>query len=277
MLDDAAITQIARAVAEEQAEQIGRAIDRVRARHPGLDTAVVTGLGVFIAERAAHRSGLHVVPLASQLGASGARSAPAAAVALLLDEYLRAPVTVIKLGGSLLADPAVWRNTIATIAALSASQRLVVVPGGGPFADKVRWIDAQIGLGDDAAHWMAIAAMDQHAEMIAAVRGFVRVVDQSGLLAAHARGETPVIAPLQWLRQADPLPHSWDVTSDSIAAWIAGTVKATQLVLVKPEGATGDDLLDPYFSRALPPNLAYSVTTASALERELTAHEPSRG
>ena len=115
----------------------------------------------------------------------------------------------------------------------------MVVPGGGPFADKVRWIDAQMGLGDDAAHWMAIAAMDQHAEMIAAVRGFVRVVNQSGLLAAHARGRDTGHRALQWLRLADPLPHSWDITSDNIAAWMAGAVQAARLVLVKPEGATG--------------------------------------
>jgi (4-(4-[2-(gamma-L-glutamylamino)ethyl]phenoxymethyl)furan-2-yl)methanamine synthase len=277
MLDEAAITRIARAVAEAQAEQIGRAIDCVRSHHHRLDTAVVTGLGAFIADRAARRAGLKVVPLASQLGVPGARSAPATAVALLLHEHFCAPagLTVIKLGGSLLADPAVWRATIATIVDAAASQRLMVVPGGGPFADKVRWMDARIGLGDDAAHWMAIAAMDQHAEMIAAIPGFVRVIDQAGIHAAHARGDTPVMAPLQWLRLVDPLPHSWDVTSDSIAAWIADAVQAARLVLVKPEGATGD-LLDPYFNRALPPNLAYSVTTASELGLALTAPEPSR-
>ena len=276
MLEDAAITAIARTVVEAQTDQIVRAIARVRSRHVGLDVAIVTGVGAFIAERAARRAGLEVVPLASRLGASWSRSAPAAAVALRLHEWLRAPLTVIKLGGSLLAEPPIWRNALATIASLAASQRLVIVPGGGPFADKVRWIDAQIGLGDDAAHWMAIAAMDQHAEMVAGLPGFVRVVDQAGMEAAHARGDTPVIAPSQWLRLADPLPHSWDVTSDSIAAWIAGAVRAARLVLVKPEGAAGGDLLDPYFNRALPPGLVHSTTTANALAHELTTSEPSR-
>ena len=47
-------------------------------------------------------------------------------------------------------------------------------------------------------------------------------------------GSVPVLAPLRWLRNADPLPHSWDVTSDSIAAWMAGEFGAADLLLVKP-------------------------------------------
>jgi hypothetical protein len=61
-----------------------------------------------------------------------------------------------------------------------------------------------------------------------------------------------VLAPYRWLREADPLPHTWDVTSDSIAAWIAGQVGAQRLVLVKPPGAIEGDLVDPYFTRVLP-------------------------
>ena len=49
-------------------------------------------------------------------------------------------------------------------------------------------------------------------------------------------GRVPVLAPSRWLREADPLPHSWDVTSDSIAAWVAGQAGASTLVLVKAAG-----------------------------------------
>ena len=51
--------------------------------------------------------------------------------------------------------------------------------------------------------------------------------------AALATRRLPILAPAEWLRAADPLPHSWDVTSDSIAAWVAGQVFARQLVLLK--------------------------------------------
>jgi probable H4MPT-linked C1 transfer pathway protein len=88
MLDDAAVWAIADALARAQVERIADAIRRIVARHPSLATAVVTGLGAFIAETAARTAGLRVVRLADALGDDGARFAPAASVALLLDQAL---------------------------------------------------------------------------------------------------------------------------------------------------------------------------------------------
>jgi probable H4MPT-linked C1 transfer pathway protein len=85
MLDDAAVSAIAAALADAQVARIVDAIRAVVARHPSLTTAVVTGLGGFIATAAARAAGLRVVSLADDLGDDGARFAPAAAVALLLD------------------------------------------------------------------------------------------------------------------------------------------------------------------------------------------------
>ena len=67
-------------------------------------------------------------------------------------------VVVVKLGGSLLTA-APFDSILAEIAAASRTVPLLVVPGGGPFADAVRAADRSLGLGDDAAHWMAILAM----------------------------------------------------------------------------------------------------------------------
>jgi probable H4MPT-linked C1 transfer pathway protein len=90
MLDDAAIDAIARALTEAQVELVADGIRRVRADFPAATTAVVTGLGDFIAAEAARRAGLEVVALAERLGAA-ARTAPAAAVAwLLADEQAMA-------------------------------------------------------------------------------------------------------------------------------------------------------------------------------------------
>lgn len=85
MLDEDAIGTIARWLAEAQLENVMAGMRRVLARHPGLRTAVVTGLGDFIAAEAARRTGLEPVPLAERLGDAG-RMAPAAAVAWLLAE-----------------------------------------------------------------------------------------------------------------------------------------------------------------------------------------------
>jgi aspartokinase-like uncharacterized kinase len=171
---------------------------------------------------------------------------------------------VVKIGGSLLAHQRDLDAVLATIAAASRRVRMLIVPGGGPFADAVRDLDRRIGLSDDAAHWMAILAMDQYAHVL---------VDRLD-------GSVPVLAPSKWLREADPLPHSWDVTGDSIAAWVAGQVGAHRVVLVKPPGATGA-LVDAYFPRALPASVTPVVVCADRLDDleaalSTTPNEPAR-
>ena len=84
MLAEADLDRLARAVADAQVADVAEAVARVRARHPQLETAVVTGLGGFIADAAARRCGLRPVPLAAAIGHEAARAAPAAAVAHLL-------------------------------------------------------------------------------------------------------------------------------------------------------------------------------------------------
>jgi 5-(aminomethyl)-3-furanmethanol phosphate kinase len=171
---------------------------------------------------------------------------------------------VVKVGGGLLADYPDFANTLEAIAAAAATLRIVVIPGGGVFADAVRLIDRQLTLSANAAHWMAILAMDQYAHVIASRLPMATLVEsREAALEALTNGEIPVLAPSRWLKQADPLPHSWDVTSDSLAAWLAGELGATQLVLMKPAEAS-EPLLDPYFTRALPPHVTATVVRAGA-------------
>jgi probable H4MPT-linked C1 transfer pathway protein len=87
MLDEAAVDRIAGTLAEAQVGLVAAALERVSRRWPAVRTAVVTGLGDFIATDAAVRVGLRVVPLADRLG-EAARTAPAVAVAWLLSDEL---------------------------------------------------------------------------------------------------------------------------------------------------------------------------------------------
>lgn len=159
---------------------------------------------------------------------------------------------VVKVGGSLLSTPEHLQPVLDAIGTAALIRPLLVVPGGGPFAETVRDVAGQFDLDDDAAHWMAVLAMDQYAHLLASrISAGTVVVGTRGMSIALEARRVPVLAPSQWLREADPLPHSWEVTSDSIAAWVAGQVRARHLVLVKPAVAFGDNLLDSYFSRAL--------------------------
>jgi len=176
--------------------------------------------------------------------------------------------TVVKVGGGLLATVEYLDAALGIAAEAARARHLLIVPGGGPFADAVRAVDRQIGIPDSAAHWMAVLAMDQYAHLIAArLADAVLVADQREIGSAFDAGRIPVLTPSRWLRDADPLPHSWDVTSDSIAAWIAGRVGARRLVLVKPPGiGQPRETVDPYFAHALPPSVATEVVPADRID-----------
>lgn len=174
-------------------------------------------------------------------------------------ESADAPV-VVKVGGGLLAVPGALEATAAAVAELAHRCRVVVVPGGGPLADAVRRLDRSAGLSDDAAHWMAILAMDQYAHLLAErIERAVLVEEPGGIREAHAAGRPAVLAPYRWMRSADVLPHSWDATSDSVAAFVAGALDARHLVLVKPAEGEPAALVDRCFELVLPAGLPWSV------------------
>jgi len=148
------------------------------------------------------------------------------------------PTWVVKLGGSLVGGTAL-PDWLATLGELSGRARIVIVAGGGPFADTVR--DAQTGLGiDDAtAHAMAILAMRQFALAIAALVP----VTNPGLLTVDALGarreDTGLVVwdPTDPVLAASAIPADWTATSDSIAAWLGRYIGATGTVLVKSRRA----------------------------------------
>jgi aspartokinase-like uncharacterized kinase len=75
------------------------------------------------------------------------------------------------------------------------------------------------------------------------------------------------LAPYRWLRDADPLPHSWAVTSDSIAAWIAKELNARRLVLVKPATGMIEAMVDEHFTTERAPSYETRIVAANDIER----------
>jgi aspartokinase-like uncharacterized kinase len=135
-------------------------------------------------------------------------------------------LTVVKVGGGVgdEALPALCR----ALGELGERHPLLVVPGGAGFADAVRGADRRFGLRPETAHRMAILAMEQFGWLLSdLIPGAERCAD----LPRGGAGRTPVLLPAALA--LDALPASWDVTSDSIAARVAGQVGAGRLVLVK--------------------------------------------
>lgn len=177
------------------------------------------------------------------------------------------PPVVVKIGGGLSAIPGALARTGTAVAAAAARVPLIVIPGGGPFADAVRRFGTVYPLSDSAAHWMAILGMDQYAFALAEQIPGARVVDdQVGIHNAWAADAIPVLAPSRWLRAADELPHRWEVTSDALAAYLAMLLGAGRLVLVKPV-AGGMELTDSYFRRALPAGMPCDILGVEELDR----------
>src|SRR5262245_27056811 len=115
---------------------------------------------------------------------------------------------------------------------------------------------------------MAILAMDQFAYAIASAIPGSRVVhDAAEIQDALASSQVPVLAPYRWMLAADVLPHGWQVTSDSIAAFIAGALDAERLVLLKPVGGPIEGLVDPCFKDVLPVGQKVVVLGSDEVER----------
>ena len=175
---------------------------------------------------------------------------------------------VVKVGGALLAHVDQFDAVLEAIGTASRERRVLVVPGGGPFANAVRDVDRRLQLSAAAAHWMAVLAMDQYAHLITdRLPHGALVTDREAIGVALEARRVPVLAPFRWMREADPLPHSWEVTSDSIAAWIASATGARRVVLVKPPGARshgtgGAALVDAHFLRAIQAGVTPIVVAA---------------
>ncbi len=140
-------------------------------------------------------------------------------------------LTIVKLGGSLLGSPDldVWIDVIG-----GCSAPVVIVPGGGSFADHVRAEQARLGFDDKTAHHMALLAMDQVAVLLASRSSRLALAgSRMEIEAAIGRGVVAVWLPSAMGRAASDVPESWDATSDSLAAWLAGALGATRLLLVK--------------------------------------------
>lgn len=136
---------------------------------------------------------------------------------------------VVKLGGSLMEHAQKIGDILR-----NSGRNITIVPGGGVFADFIRKLE----LDDESSHWMAVLAMEQYGYYL---HSLGIPVTQSPLRQSGVN----VLLPYSCLKDEDPLPHSWDITSDTIAAWISDKTKSP-LILLKSTGGiySGGRILD---------------------------------
>ncbi|NOQ80951.1 MAG: delta 1-pyrroline-5-carboxylate synthetase [Methylophaga sp.] len=135
---------------------------------------------------------------------------------------------VVKIGGSLYNTPEL-KHWLTALADYSIQFPIVIVPGGGPFADQVRAAQKTHHFNDATAHHMAILAMKQYGLLLSVLEPRCQPC---------RTGEIPSSAFSVWLPDDEllteaSLTKNWDISSDSIALWLASKLGAKQLLLIK--------------------------------------------
>jgi aspartokinase-like uncharacterized kinase len=142
-------------------------------------------------------------------------------------------LSVVKVGGSLASKPDKLRALCQKLLELSRHHCLVVVPGGGEFTDTVRQLDQRLHLSKEKSHRMAILGMDQYGLVLADLMADTVIVNGLGEAEkALEFGKLAIFMPSMLLFSEDPLENSWDVTSDSIALYIAYRLHADRVLLI---------------------------------------------
>lgn len=114
------------------------------------------------------------------------------------------------------------------------NSKVIVVAGGGKFADAVRHSQKRLGFDDACAHKMALLAMEQYAHSLAALTPELHLADNiKSIHRTLANNKIVLWLPYKMLMSNDDIPASWDVTSDSLAAWLAIQMQIRSLLLVK--------------------------------------------
>ena len=138
---------------------------------------------------------------------------------------------VLKLGGSL-AETGRLRTMLAIVR--RARRPVVIVPGGGPFADAVRDLQRELGFSDEIAHDMALHAMHQMADAMRAIEPrLVAAETLVGMARAWRKRRVPVWLPARLCAGDRRIPRDWSITSDGLAARLAERLGNADLIVVK--------------------------------------------
>jgi hypothetical protein len=151
--------------------------------------------------------------------------------------------TVVKVGGSLALYPEKLRILCSRLRKVSKKHKLIVVPGGGEFADVVRNLDKRFSLSCSVSHRMAILGMEQYGFLLSDLMPDSVVVGKLEEIEYFLDlDKVPVFLPSNLMFSLDPLENSWDVTSDSIAVYLADQLQVRKVLLTTDvDGVYTDD------------------------------------
>jgi aspartokinase-like uncharacterized kinase len=201
------------------------------------------------------------------------------------------PVRVVKVGCSLFERPDLGAQLWNWIAEQPPAIHLFIA-GGGELADSIKTWDARFQMGEAYSHWMCIRALSITARVLShildetpfvrdyhALPGWIAMVPQYGQPIAAVLDLWKFLQEVEPSAPPVPLPHTWQVTTDSIAARLAEVLQADELVLLKARiaPAAEDDFaalaacgyVDDYFPTIAPRLQRVTFTRLGALRGPL--------
>lgn len=150
---------------------------------------------------------------------------------------------VIKVGGSLLDLPDLAVRIKSWMRLQKKAQNILLM-GGGNFCNEIRDLHDRFGFSEIQSHDACMESMGVAASILGSLLD-LEIVDCFEAIGLPR--EDIVFDCRSWISQNDDIPKSWELTSDSISALLAGQLNA-DLVLFK--SVSTRDAVDDYFPRA---------------------------
>lgn len=200
------------------------------------------------------------------------------------DGQLRTPKIVLKIGGSLLDSDTLtaWLKIVAQY----GDGQVIIVPGGAVFADAVREAQQKTHISDNVAHRLALLAMDQFGLLMQGlVPDLVTASSELEIVECGWQHRGIVWLPSKMALADETIPQNWQVTSDSLSAWLANQLKAEHLILVKSKALDNyritsnisvsqlseDELLDAHFAKFIQ-QPTFKTWVINKADHEVFAH-----
>ena len=183
---------------------------------------------------------------------------------------------VVKIGGSLETAPGL--RALLQLLVEYGRSRIIIVPGGGRFADQVRAEQEATAMDDATAHRLAVQGMERYAAVLCGMNARVYpVTDPEAPGNAGDITSVPVWLPGKLLADQPGIPCNWQVTSDSLALWLADRIGAEAMILVKSVSnrtaditrLAGTGYLDEYFPRMLEQTAVKTIACVSMDDMEI--------
>ncbi|ENN96420.1 aspartate/glutamate/uridylate kinase [Methanocaldococcus villosus KIN24-T80] len=136
-------------------------------------------------------------------------------------------MNIIKIGGSL----TYYIKPLLESLKSYKREEIIIIPGGGKFADTLREIDKNLSLSPSISHKLAIKCMDILGEVFSDIGGIKAYDNLFDLKREIKKERIAILLPSKLLLSTDISEHSWNVTSDSLTLYISKFLNVKNIII----------------------------------------------